>query len=80
MDEEIRTLEGKLSKAREGGQAGDDVRAADGEGEVDGKWVVDSGKYGMAGDVTALEGTLSKARQVKAGMMSELLTGRTRLV
>jgi len=30
--------------------------------------------------VTALEGKLSKARQVKAGMMSVLLTGRVRLV
>jgi type I restriction enzyme, S subunit len=31
-------------------------------------------------EVTALEAKLSKAQQVKAGMMSELLTGRIRLV
>jgi type I restriction enzyme, S subunit len=30
--------------------------------------------------VTALEGKLSKAREVKQGMMSVLLTGRVRLV
>jgi hypothetical protein len=30
--------------------------------------------------VTALEGKLSKAREVKAGMMSVLLTGMVRLV
>jgi type I restriction enzyme S subunit len=34
----------------------------------------------MNAEVTALEGKLSKAREVKAGMMSELLTGRVRLV
>jgi len=34
----------------------------------------------MDGEVTALEATLSTAREVKAGMMSELLTGRIRLV
>jgi type I restriction enzyme S subunit len=34
----------------------------------------------MDAKITALEGKLSKARQVKAGMMSELLTGRIRLV
>jgi type I restriction enzyme, S subunit len=34
----------------------------------------------MEAEVTALEGKLSKARQVKAGMMSVLLTGRVRLV
>jgi hypothetical protein len=31
-------------------------------------------------EIAALEGKLSKARQVKQGMMSELLTGRIRLV
>ena len=31
-------------------------------------------------EITALEGKLSKARQVKQGMMQELLTGRVRLV
>jgi type I restriction enzyme, S subunit len=31
-------------------------------------------------EVTALEGKLVKARQVKQGMMQELLTGRVRLV
>ena len=31
-------------------------------------------------EITALEGKLAKARQVKQGMMSELLTGRVRLV
>ncbi len=34
----------------------------------------------MDAEVTALEGKLSKARQVKQGMMSVLLTGRVRLV
>ena len=32
------------------------------------------------GEITALEAKLSKAREVKAGMMSDLLTGRIRLV
>jgi len=31
-------------------------------------------------EVTVPEGKLSKARQVKQGMMQELLTGRVRLV
>jgi len=31
-------------------------------------------------EIAALEAKLSKARQVKAGMMSVLLTGRIRLV
>ena len=31
-------------------------------------------------EITALEGKLSKARQVKQGMMSVLLTGKIRLV
>ncbi len=31
-------------------------------------------------EITALEARLSKARQIKRGMMQELLTGRTRLV
>jgi len=31
-------------------------------------------------EIAALEGKLSKARQVKQGMMQELLTGRVRLV
>ncbi len=30
--------------------------------------------------IAALEGKLAKARQVKQGMMQELLTGRMRLV
>ena len=34
----------------------------------------------MDGEVTALEAKLSKARDVKAGMMSVLLTGKIRLV
>ncbi len=34
----------------------------------------------MDAEIRELEGKLSKARAVKAGMMSELLTGRTRLV
>ena len=33
----------------------------------------------MDGEITALESKLSKAREVKEGMMSELLTGRIRL-
>ena len=35
---------------------------------------------GMDAEIAALEGKLSKAREVKAGMMSVLLTGRIRLV
>jgi len=34
----------------------------------------------MDTEITALEEKLVKARQVKAGMMSELLTGKIRLV
>jgi len=34
----------------------------------------------MDAEITALEAKLSKARQVKQGMMSVLLTGRVRLV
>jgi hypothetical protein len=34
----------------------------------------------MAAEVTALGGRLSTGRDVKAGMMSVLLTGRVRLV
>ena len=34
----------------------------------------------MDAEISALEGKLVKARQVKAGMMSELLTGKIRLV
>ena len=34
----------------------------------------------MDAEIAALEGKLSKAREVKAGMMSVLLTGRVRLV
>jgi type I restriction enzyme S subunit len=34
----------------------------------------------MDAEISALEEKLVKARQVKAGMMSELLTGRIRLV
>jgi len=34
----------------------------------------------MDAEITALEAKLSKARQVKQGMMSVLLTGRIRLV
>ena len=34
----------------------------------------------MDAEIAALDGKLSKARQVKQGMMSELLTGRVRLV
>ena len=34
----------------------------------------------MDAEVTALGGTLSTGREVKAGMMQELLTGRVRLV
>ena len=33
----------------------------------------------MDTETTALEGKLSKAREVKAGMMSVLLTGKVRL-
>ncbi len=34
----------------------------------------------MDGEIEALEARLAKARQVKQGMMRELLTGRVRLV
>jgi len=34
----------------------------------------------MDAEIAALEGKLAKARQVKQGMMQELLTGKTRLV
>jgi type I restriction enzyme, S subunit len=34
----------------------------------------------MDAEIAALEAKLSKARQVKAGMRQELLTGRVRLV
>jgi len=34
----------------------------------------------MDAEVTALEGKLSKRREVKAGMMSVLLSGKVRLV
>jgi type I restriction enzyme S subunit len=34
----------------------------------------------MDAEITVLEAKLSKARQVKAGMMSVLLSGRIRLV
>jgi type I restriction enzyme S subunit len=34
----------------------------------------------MDAEIAALEAKLAKARQVKQGMMSELLTGRVRLV
>ncbi|HEU0295736.1 MAG TPA: hypothetical protein VFR47_23555 [Anaerolineales bacterium] len=34
----------------------------------------------MAAEIAALEAKLAKARQVKQGMMQELLTGRVRLV
>jgi hypothetical protein len=34
----------------------------------------------MDAEIAALEGKLSKARQVKQGMMSVLLTGRVRLL
>lgn len=34
----------------------------------------------MDAEITALEAKLAKSRQVKQGMMQELLTGRTRLV
>ena len=34
----------------------------------------------MDTEIAALEGNLSKAREVKAGMMSVLLTGKVRLV
>mgnify|MGYP001304097511 CR=1 FL=1 len=37
-------------------------------------------KSDMDGEVTALGGRLSKAREVKAGIMSVLLTGKIRLV
>ena len=49
-----------------------------GEDTISGKLKVET-VSDMDGEVTALGGTLSMAREVKAGMMSELLTGRIRL-
>ena len=43
------------------------------------KWIVGS-LSDMDAEVSVLEEKLVKARQVKAGMMSELLTGKIRLV
>jgi hypothetical protein len=37
-----------------GGQAGHDVRAADGKNSLSGKWEVESGKCDMDAEVTAL--------------------------
>ena len=34
----------------------------------------------MDAEITALEAKLTKARQIKQGMMQELLTGRIRLI
>ena len=51
----------------------------DGEGEIGGKLKVES-LNDMDAEVTALEGKLSKAREIKQGMMSVLLTGKVRLV
>ena len=34
----------------------------------------------MDAEITALEARLAKARQIKQGMMQELLTGRIRLI
>lgn len=36
-------------------------------------------KYPMDGEITALEAKLAKTRQLKQGMMQELLTGKIRL-
>jgi len=42
--------------------------------------MISNHRRGMDAKVTALEGKLSTARDVKVGMMSVLLTGRVRLV
>ena len=43
--------------------------------------LVDTGQFMlMDAEIAALEAKLAKARQVKQGMMQELLTGRIRLV
>jgi hypothetical protein len=71
---------------RAGGQGGNDVRVADRENTISGKLKVESAKWkvgspsDMDAEISALEGKLSKAREVKAGMMSVLLTGKIRLV
>ena len=62
-----------------GGQGGDDVRVVEWQNTVSGKLKVKA-LNDMDGEVTALEATLSTAREVKAGMMSVLLTGKIRLV
>jgi hypothetical protein len=61
------------------GQGGDDVRVADGEDTINGKLKVEI-LSDMDAEIAALEEKMSKARQVKAGMMSVLLTGKIRLV
>jgi hypothetical protein len=40
----------------------------------------DALRSGMDTEIEALEAKLSKARQIKEGMMSVLLTGKTRMV
>jgi hypothetical protein len=69
------------------GQAGHDVRVVEGESTISGKLKTET-LSDMDAKVTTLAGKLSKARRVKAGMMSVLLTppsaagqaGRVRLV
>ncbi len=56
------------------GQGWDDVRAADREDQVGVKLLTET-VSDMDAEITALEGKQVKARQVKAGMMSELLGG-----
>ena len=62
------------------GQGGDDVRAVDREDQVGVNSPLAETLSDMDAEITALEEKLVKARQVKAGMMSELLTGKIRLV
>jgi hypothetical protein len=62
-----------------GGQGGDDVRVAEWKNTIGRKLKVET-VSDMDGEVTAPEEKLSKAREVKAGMMSVLLSGKIRLM
>ncbi len=78
MGAEISALEGEIGQGT-AGQGGDDVRAAGGKGQVGMKLLAEI-LSDMDAEISALEGKLVKARQVKVGMMSELLSGKIRLV
>jgi len=62
-----------------GGQGGDDVRVAEWEDTISGDLKVETVSY-MDAEIATLEAKLSREREVKAGMMSVLLSGEVRLV